>query len=59
MRIQERRNAVNMTQETLANKLGVTQAAIAMWETGKALPRAETLVELAKVLGCTIDELMR
>lgn len=57
MRIKELRMSANLTQEQLANVLGVNRSAVAMWESGEALPRADKLPELAKILGCTIDEL--
>lgn len=31
---------------------------IIMWETQRALPRADKLPALAKLLGCTVDELL-
>lgn len=46
-----------LTQSELAEKLGVKQTAIAMWETGMNYPRAEMLPLIAKILNCTIDEL--
>lgn len=49
----------NMTQVELAEMLGISRTAVSMWETGEALPRAETLKRLAKILGCTIDELLK
>lgn len=45
------------SQAGLAQLTGVTQQAIARWESGEVLPRADKLPLLAKVLGCTIDEL--
>lgn len=51
------RSAAEYTQVQLADKLGVAQSTVAMWETGKAYPRADMLPTIAKVLGCTIDEL--
>ena len=57
MKIKELRLSKNLTQEDLAKKLIVDRSAVAMWETGKAMPRADKLPELAKILGCTIDEL--
>ena len=47
----------SMTQENLAQKLGVTQSMIAKWENGGSYPRGEMLTRLADVLHCTIDEL--
>lgn len=49
----------NMTQVELAEMLGISRTAVSMWETGNALPRAEILKRLAKILGCTIDELLK
>lgn len=51
------RRRSSVSQQELAGKVGVTQQAVAKWETGKSYPRGETLVKLASVLGCTIDEL--
>lgn len=41
-----------------AEKLGVTDAAIYQWECGISLPTAKRLPEIAKLYGCTIDELL-
>ena len=41
------------------NELGVSQQSVAKWESGKALPRGETLIKLAAVLSCSIDELLK
>lgn len=41
-----------------AEKLGVTDAAIYQWECGIFLPTAKRLPEIAKLYGCTIDELL-
>lgn len=57
--IAARRNALGLSQQELAEELGVSQSAVAMWETGKRKPRSGELPKLAQVLGCTIDELFR
>lgn len=57
MKIRERRLSSNMTQDEMAKKLDVTRSTVAMWENGEAMPRADKLPELAKVLGCSIDAL--
>lgn len=49
----------NLTQAKLADFLNIRQSTVAMWETGESLPRADKLPELAKILGCTVDELLR
>lgn len=46
-----------ISQDALAKLLGTTQAAVAMWETGARMPRADKLPRLAEVLGCTVSDL--
>ena len=57
--IKEAREKAGLTQQDLANELGVGQSTVAMWETQKTLPRTDKLPALAKILGCTIDELLK
>lgn len=57
--IAARRNAMGLSQQKLAEELGVSQSTVAMWETGDRRPRSTQLPKLAQVLGCTIDELFR
>lgn len=57
MSIKTVRESKNLTQQYIANELGISRASVAMWETGEAMPRADRLPELARILGCTIDEL--
>ena len=47
------------SQAELGQKLKTGQSTVAMWETGESLPRAAKLLELAKILGCTVDELLQ
>lgn len=53
------REEKNISQTQLALKMGVSQQAVAKWETGESMPRAEKLIQLAEVLNCTIDELLK
>lgn len=46
-----------LTQSKLAALIGVEVSTVTKWETCTSYPRAEMLPELAKILGCTIDEL--
>lgn len=48
---------MNITQSKLAEMLKVDRSSIAKWETGEAFPRADKLPQLAKIFGCTIDDL--
>lgn len=51
------REAKKLTQSELAARLNVGQTTVAMWETGDSFPRADKLPELARILGCRIDDL--
>lgn len=59
MKIKDFREKRNKTQTELAKDLGVSQQAVAMWEKGTNKPRADKLIQLARILGCTIDELFK
>lgn len=58
MNIAEARKKCGMKQEDLAKELGVDRSSVAKWETGKAMPRAKMLRKIAKVLNCTLDDLL-
>lgn len=53
------RERANISQKELAERVGVTQAAISHWERGVRMPRADMVVKIAKELNCTADELLR
>lgn len=57
MRLKEVREAAGLTQVSLGEIVGVEQHTISQWESGHRTPRADKLPLLAKVLGCTIDDL--
>ena len=59
MNIKALREKKEITQQSLARILGINQSAVSNWETEKAMPRAALLPKLAKVLGCSIDDLLR
>ncbi len=46
------------TQETIAEKCGVSRQAIAKWETGASLPDMYKLVDIAKLFDVSIDDLV-
>ncbi len=56
-RIQTLRKENEMTQEELANRLGVTFQAVSKWEHGKAAPDILLLPQLADIFECPIDTL--
>lgn len=48
-----------MTQEALAEKMGVTRQTVSRWELDTAYPEMEKAVELCTIFGCTLDNLFR
>ena len=52
------RNKRNINQVRLAMEIGVTQETISAYESGKALPSADTLIKMAKLLHTNIDYLL-
>lgn len=59
MNIKKAREKAGLTQKALADKLGLVQSTIAMWETERSLPRADKLPALAKLFNCTVDDLLK
>lgn len=57
--IRARRKAAGMTLEDLAAAVGCTLQAVSCWERGQTLPTADRLPQLARALGCSIDDLYR
>jgi len=49
----------NMTQEKLAEKMGVSRQTVSKWETGEAYPELDKLMELSRLFSCTIDALLK
>lgn len=56
--IKVNRIAQNYTQKQLAQKIGVTHAAISYWENGVNIPNVKDCWLFADALGITIDELV-
>ena len=46
------------TQREVAKILGVQESSVSKWERGISKPRADKLPAIAKLYGCTIEELL-
>ncbi len=55
-RIVTLRKEMNLSQEALAEQIGVSRQAISKWERGEASPDIQNLAALAETFGLTIDE---
>ena len=56
--IAECRKKQNLTQAQLAGKLDITDRAISKWETGKAMPDSDIMLDLCDILGIKVNELL-
>lgn len=57
-RIKKRRTELDWTQDVLAQKAGISKGFLSDLETGKRSISAETLLDLARVLGLSLDFIM-
>ena len=57
-RISKYRKTKSMTQEGLANALGVSSQAVSTWENDASCPDISLLPQLCRILGITADELL-
>ncbi len=57
-RLYELRKKMGLSQEELAERLGVSRQAVSKWERSEASPDTDNLIALAKIYGLTLDELI-
>lgn len=57
--LKEYRVRCKMTQEFVAESLGISRQAVSKWETGTADPSTSNLLALAKLFGISAEELLR
>ena len=56
--IRKIRERKKISQESLAALIGVTQGAVSQWESGKTMPTAQNIIDLARILDCTTDDIL-
>ena len=57
--LKDRRLACKMTQEFVAEHLGVSRQAVSKWENGTSDPSTSNLLALAKLFGISAEELLK
>lgn len=57
--IKEHRMRCSMTQEFVAEQLGVSRQAVSKWENGTSDPSTSNLLALAKLFGVSASELLK
>ncbi len=48
-----------LSQEQLAEQLGVSRQAVSKWESGKAVPETDTLIAISQYFAVSLDELVK
>lgn len=56
--LQKIRSKKNLSQEQLADKIGVSRQTISAWESGKASPELDKITAISKLFSVSIDELV-
>jgi HTH-type transcriptional regulator/antitoxin HipB len=57
-RLVELRKKSGLSQEQLADKLGLSRQAVSKWERAEASPDTDNLICLAKLYGVSLDDLL-
>ena len=57
-KIMQLRNAADISQEQLAEMLGVSRQSISKWEMDQALPQIDKVLQLAEIFSVSTDELL-
>jgi transcriptional regulator with XRE-family HTH domain len=53
------RRRSGITQETLAQQMGVSRQTVSKWESGEAMPELGKLMDLSDIFSCKLDSLLR
>ena len=57
-RLANRRKEAGLSQEALAERLGVTRQAVSKWERSESSPDTDNLIALARLYGVSLDDLL-
>lgn len=57
-RMKSLRNEYGISQQELADRMGISFAAISMYERGLRDPSTETIIKMAEILHCSVDYLL-
>lgn len=59
MSFRESRVKAGLSVREVMKETGLSDAAIYQWETGQTIPRGTLLPKIAKLYGCTVDDLLK
>lgn len=57
-KLANKRKENNLSQEQLADRLGISRQAVSKWESGSSMPDMSKILELCKILNCNLEDLV-
>lgn len=57
-KLSKQRKNNNLSQEQLADKLGVSRQAVSKWESGSSYPDMEKIIQICGILNCTLEDIL-
>lgn len=57
-KLSKQRKNNNMSQEQLADRLGVSRQAVSKWESGSSYPDMDKIIQMCNILNCTLEDLL-
>jgi len=57
-KLAKQRKNNNLSQEQLADKLGVSRQAVSKWESGSSYPDMDKMIKICGILNCTLEDLL-
>lgn len=57
-RLREMREKYNLSQDTLADRLGITSSAVSLYERGERTPSVQIILKLSYIYNCSVDYLL-
>ena len=58
MFLKDKRLELGLSQSDIAEKVGVSQNTVSVWEKGISFPRIDKVKKLATLFGCSVAEIM-
>lgn len=58
-RLRIRRKELQLTQDQVAEELGITRQTMSNWENGKSYPDIERIIRLSEIYALSLDELLK
>lgn len=58
-RLKVRRNELHLTQDQVAESLGITRQTMSSWENGRSYPDIERVIRLSELYALSLDELLK